>query len=419
MSIATPNGFQLDNSGTRVVVDPITRIEGHLRIEVNVDENNVIRNAVSTGTMWRGLEVILRGRDPRDAWAFVQRICGVCTGVHALASVRSRRARARHRDPRERQHDPQHHAPDPVLAGSPGALLPPARPRLGGRGQRAERGPGGNLAARAVDLELADVLARLLPRPAEPAEEVRRVGTARPLPQRVLGPPGVQAAARSQPDGGGALPRGARLPEGDRQDPDDLRRPQPAPELAGGRRPLAHQPERHGRGRRGEHGTVEHGRQDHRPHHRVHRQRLHPRPACDRLVLQGLGEHRRRPVVEVPDVLRRPAAVRERLQPGQPDDAARRDHRRQPERGPRHRPRQARRDPGVRTHSWYKYGDEQAGLHPFQGETVPNFDIGNAKGTRTKIEAVDEARSTRGSRRRAGTATRWKWARWHATSSAT
>jgi len=88
MSIATANGFQLDNSGKRVVVDPITRIEGHLRIEVNVDANNVIRNAVSTGTMWRGLEVILRGRDPRDAWAFVQRICGVCTGVHALASVR-------------------------------------------------------------------------------------------------------------------------------------------------------------------------------------------------------------------------------------------------------------------------------------------------------------------------------------------
>ena len=89
MSIATPNGFQLDNSGKRVVVDPITRIEGHLRIEVNVDEQNIIRNAVSTGTMWRGLEVILRGRDPRDAWAFVQRICGVCTGVHALASVRA------------------------------------------------------------------------------------------------------------------------------------------------------------------------------------------------------------------------------------------------------------------------------------------------------------------------------------------
>lgn len=84
----TPNGFNLDATGKRIVVDPITRIEGHLRVEVNVDDKNVIRNAVSTGTMWRGLEVILKGRDPRDAWAFTERICGVCTGVHALASVR-------------------------------------------------------------------------------------------------------------------------------------------------------------------------------------------------------------------------------------------------------------------------------------------------------------------------------------------
>ncbi|MGB8327274.1 MAG: nickel-dependent hydrogenase large subunit [Steroidobacteraceae bacterium] len=90
MTIATtPNGFKLDDAGKRIVVDPITRIEGHLRIEVNVDDKNVIRNAVSTGTMWRGLEVILKGRDPRDAWAFTERICGVCTGVHALASVRA------------------------------------------------------------------------------------------------------------------------------------------------------------------------------------------------------------------------------------------------------------------------------------------------------------------------------------------
>ena len=88
-SVMTPNGFPLDDSGKRVVVDPICRIEGHLRIEVNVDENNVIRNAVSTGNMWRGLEVILKGRDPRDAWAFTERICGVCTGVHALVSCRS------------------------------------------------------------------------------------------------------------------------------------------------------------------------------------------------------------------------------------------------------------------------------------------------------------------------------------------
>ncbi len=89
MATYQTQGFTLDNSGKRIVVDPICRIEGHLRIEVNVDKQNVIRNAVSTGTMWRGLEVILKGRDPRDAWAFTERICGVCTGVHALASVRA------------------------------------------------------------------------------------------------------------------------------------------------------------------------------------------------------------------------------------------------------------------------------------------------------------------------------------------
>jgi hydrogenase large subunit len=89
MGAQTPNGFSLDASGKRIVVDPVTRIEGHLRVEVNVDEHNVIRNAVSTGTMWRGIEVILKGRDPRDAWAFTERICGVCTGTHALTSVRA------------------------------------------------------------------------------------------------------------------------------------------------------------------------------------------------------------------------------------------------------------------------------------------------------------------------------------------
>ncbi len=73
----------------RVVVDPVTRIEGHLRMQAVLDDNNTIVDAMSTGTMWRGLEVILKGRDPRDAWAFVERICGVCTGVHALSAVRA------------------------------------------------------------------------------------------------------------------------------------------------------------------------------------------------------------------------------------------------------------------------------------------------------------------------------------------
>ena len=73
---------------TRVVVDPITRIEGHLRIEAEIKDGRIV-DAYSSGTMVRGLEIILKGRDPRDAWAFTERACGVCTTVHALASVRT------------------------------------------------------------------------------------------------------------------------------------------------------------------------------------------------------------------------------------------------------------------------------------------------------------------------------------------
>ena len=72
----------------RIVVDPVTRIEGHLRIEAQL-EGNKIADAWSSGTMFRGIELILRGRDPREAWIWAQRICGVCTTVHAITSVRA------------------------------------------------------------------------------------------------------------------------------------------------------------------------------------------------------------------------------------------------------------------------------------------------------------------------------------------
>ena len=71
-----------------IVVDPVTRIEGHLRIEAEVDGGKVM-DAWSSSTMFRGIEMILKGRDPRDAWVFTQRICGVCTTVHAIASIRA------------------------------------------------------------------------------------------------------------------------------------------------------------------------------------------------------------------------------------------------------------------------------------------------------------------------------------------
>ncbi len=73
----------------RIVVDPITRIEGHLRIEADTEADGRISSAWSSGTMVRGIELILKGRDPREAWAFAQRICGVCTLVHGIASVRA------------------------------------------------------------------------------------------------------------------------------------------------------------------------------------------------------------------------------------------------------------------------------------------------------------------------------------------
>jgi Ni,Fe-hydrogenase I large subunit len=73
---------------TKVVVDPITRIEGHLRIEVQA-EDGMIADAWASSTQFRGIEIIMEGRDPRDAWAFTQRICGVCTVVHAIASLRA------------------------------------------------------------------------------------------------------------------------------------------------------------------------------------------------------------------------------------------------------------------------------------------------------------------------------------------
>lgn len=73
---------------TRITIDPITRIEGHLRIDCEVDGGKV-SNAWASGQMWRGIELILQGRDPRDAWLYTQRICGVCTTVHAITSCRT------------------------------------------------------------------------------------------------------------------------------------------------------------------------------------------------------------------------------------------------------------------------------------------------------------------------------------------
>ena len=127
-----------------------------MRCEVNVDDNNVIRNAVSTGTMWRGLEVILKGRDPRDAWAFVERICGVCTGTHALTSVRAVED-ALASDP-ENAHLIRKMMVERCRCTTTGALLPPARAGLGGRHLGAEGRPEEDLRAAAASVSPAHPL---------------------------------------------------------------------------------------------------------------------------------------------------------------------------------------------------------------------------------------------------------------------
>jgi hydrogenase large subunit len=88
---------------TRITVDPVTRIEGHLRIDCEVNDGQVT-NAWASGQMWRGIELILQGRDPRDAWVFAQRICGVCTTVHAVVSVRAGEKALQHEIPKKSQH---------------------------------------------------------------------------------------------------------------------------------------------------------------------------------------------------------------------------------------------------------------------------------------------------------------------------
>jgi len=88
MSGCAKSGPAMAHGKHDVVVDPVTRIEGHLRVEAVVEDGKII-DVRSSSQLFRGLEIILKGRDPRDAQHFTQRSCGVCTYVHALASVRS------------------------------------------------------------------------------------------------------------------------------------------------------------------------------------------------------------------------------------------------------------------------------------------------------------------------------------------
>ena len=275
---------------THIVVDPVTRIEGHLRIEAEV-EGGRVTNAWSSSTMFRGIEMILQGRDPRDAWAFTQRICGVCTTVHAIASIRS-------------------------VEDAIGAIPPPNARVLRNLIMAAQcvqdhvihfyhlhaldwvdivsalsAEPAETATARAVDLRLAQLQPDLLQVGQGAAQGLRRPRPARPVRQRLLGPPGVQAAAGGQPDGGRALPGGARLAARVHQAPRDPRRQEPPPpELPGRRHGDADRSQLAGRA---QHRHDRGAEQADRRRARVRQPGLHPGSARDRVVLQGLGGVRR------------------------------------------------------------------------------------------------------------------------------
>ena len=140
----------------RVVIDPVTRIEGHLRIETEVNGGRVT-DAWSSGTMFRGIEIILRGRDPREAWIWAQRICGVCTTVHALASVRAVENALGIEIPDNARLVRNIIARRAERPGSRRPLLSPSRARLGRCDLSLEGRSGKDFAAGAVDLGMAEV----------------------------------------------------------------------------------------------------------------------------------------------------------------------------------------------------------------------------------------------------------------------
>ena len=147
-----------------LVLDPVTRIEGHLRIEAQIDDSGHIARASSSGTMVRGIEIILRGRDPRDAWAFAQRICGVCTLVHGIASVRAVEDALKYPVPPNAQLIRNLMIGGAIRARPCNALLPPPRARLGRRRVGAQGRSEEDLRAGAEHLDLSQFLAGILRR---------------------------------------------------------------------------------------------------------------------------------------------------------------------------------------------------------------------------------------------------------------
>ena len=194
----------------RITIDPITRIEGHLRIDVEIDDG-ACPNAWASCTMWRGIENILEGRDPREAWLFTQRFCGVCTTVHAMASVRAVEDALKLEIPPNAQYIRNLILINHATARSHRALLSPVGAGLGGRTAGAEGRSGEDRVARRKPLALDRQLANEMKAAQDKVKGVADSGQLGHFRQRLLGTSGDEAAARGEPARLLALPAGARV----------------------------------------------------------------------------------------------------------------------------------------------------------------------------------------------------------------
>ena len=207
----------------RIVIDPITRIEGHLRIEAQV-EGGKITKAYSS-TMYRGIEMILKGRDPRDAQHFTQRVCGVCTTVHSIASIRCVEDALQIQIPDNARLLRNLIMAAAVHPGPCDPFLSSACPGLGRCCQRDEGRRGENIPSGPEPLRVAEIVAPITFKASRTEFPPSwTAASCRHFPERLLGAPGLQAPSRGESDGGGALSGGFGLAEGDDQDPRHSRR---------------------------------------------------------------------------------------------------------------------------------------------------------------------------------------------------
>ena len=365
----------------RLVIDPVTRTGGHLRIEADA-AGGVVSEAWASATMFRGIETVLRGRDARDAWLLAERICGTCTTVHALASVRAVENALGIEIPTNARLIRNLLGGHAAGAGPRARVLPGAGPGLGGRAgprSRPTRPPRPGSPARSGSWPTSgpDVL-QDRPGPARRGDPVRPAGHLR---ERCVGPPGLPPDPGAEPPAAGPHARGPRLAADVHADPRPPRRQGPAPADLPRRRhgpraavgrpqpagqpraPAGPGPQRAARPQRGGHRDDRRG-SSRRPWRSWSRSSC-PTSGCSRAPTRtGAGS------VSGPATTSRGATTRRRT--ARPPTCSCRAAASRSATSTRASRRRRRASPRRVTHAWYTYSNGDEALRPpAEGETVP------------------------------------------------